>query len=74
MAFSQFVKAQNILPDSLFEKKKLSKTSIEFAFSYYNQDGNNSAVTGGIGTEKLSVYATSLNIAHLFKKLNTVSA
>jgi hypothetical protein len=26
-------------------------------FSHYNQNGNNSAVTGGIGTEKLSIYA-----------------
>lgn len=74
MAFSQFVKAQNAISDSSFEKKKLSKTSIEFAFSYYNQDGNNSAVTGGIGTEKLAVYATNVNIAHQFKQLNTFSA
>lgn len=72
MAFSHCVKAQTI-KDTAFEKKKLSKTTIDFAFSYYNQDGNNSAVTGGIGTEKLSVYATDLTISHQFKKLNTFS-
>lgn len=72
MAFSHCVKAQSI-KDTAFEKKKLSKTTIDFAFSYYNQDGNNSAVTGGIGTEKLSVYATDITISHQFKKLNTFS-
>ncbi len=72
MAFSHFVKAQNT-KDTAFEKKRLSKTSIEFSFSYYNQDGNNSAVTGGIGTEKLSVYATNISALHQFRKLNTIS-
>ena len=72
IAFSQSIKAQT-LSDSSFEKKKLSKTSIEFSFSYYNQDGKNSAVTGGIGSEKLSVYAPELTISHQFKKLNTFS-
>lgn len=72
MAFYYPLKAQ--LPDSTsFEKRKLSKTDIELTFSYYNQDGNNSAVTGGTGTEKLSVYATGLTIQHQFKELNKLS-
>lgn len=72
MAFYYPLKAQ--LPDSsAFERKKLSKTDIELTFSYYNQDGNNSAVTGGIGTEKLSVYATGLTIQHQFKEFNKLS-
>lgn len=72
MAMWQISKAQ-FANDTAFEKKKLSKTSVEFCFSYYNQDGNNSAVTGGIGTEKLAVYAIDLNVAHQFKRWNTFS-
>ena len=45
--------------DSAFKKKKLRKTDIEILYSHYLQDGNNSAVTGGRGTEKLSVVITS---------------
>lgn len=73
MAISQIVKAQEALNDSSFLKKRLSKTTVDFALSYYNQDGNNSAVTGGIGTEKLSVYAANLTIAHQFRQYNTIS-
>lgn len=36
------------------------KTEIDFLFSYYHQEGNNSAVTGGSGTEKLSDYASAI--------------
>jgi len=56
------VKAQN--SDSVFQKKNISNTDVQLLFSYYSQDGNNSAVTGGIGTEKLNVYAPNLSIAH----------
>jgi hypothetical protein len=30
--------------------------------SYYHQDGNNSAVTGGIGTEKLTDFGNTFDI------------
>ena len=33
------------------------KTEIDFLFSYYEQSGNNSAVTGGQGTEELHDYS-----------------
>jgi hypothetical protein len=36
------------------------KTEVDFLFSYYQQDGNNSAVTGGIGTEKLTDVASNI--------------
>jgi len=39
-----------------FPKKKISKSSIQIVYSQYIQDGNHSAITGGIGTEKLKVY------------------
>ncbi len=56
--------------DSTFKKKKLRKTDIEILYSHYLQDGNNSAVTGGLGTEKLSVYAPSVSLYSSGKQLN----
>ena len=34
-----------------YESRKLKVEEINLVSSYYHQDGNNSAVTGGIGTE-----------------------
>ena len=64
------VKAQE--QDSIFTKKSVKSTQIDILFSYYEQDGNHSAVTGGIGTEKLSVYLNKLNITHAIDSFNTV--
>src|SRR3954470_17245270 len=72
MAFYFPLKAQ-VADSSSFSKKKLNKSEIELTLSYYHQDGNNSAVTGGIGTEKLNVYAPNLNLSHQYK-LNKFSA
>jgi hypothetical protein len=38
-------------------KGNSSEIEANFMSSYYNQDGNNSAVTGGIGTEKLTDFS-----------------
>ncbi len=48
--------------DSTYKKKEIPKSDIEVVFSMYAQDGDHSAVTGGIGTEKLSVYAPKFNL------------
>ncbi|MES2616532.1 MAG: DUF3570 domain-containing protein [Bacteroidota bacterium] len=48
--------------DTVFRKDTVSKFDIEAMYGHYIQDGNNSAVTGGIGTEKLSVYSPSFKI------------
>lgn len=40
-----------------YSKKKLHRTDVQAMFSYYTQDNNHSAVTGGLGTENLQVYA-----------------
>lgn len=45
---------------------KVNETEIEFLYNQYIQDGNNSAVTGGIGTEKLIVYGPSLTVKRKF--------
>lgn len=39
--------------------------------SYYTQDNDHSAVTGGIGTEDLQVYATQLSVDHQKDSSNT---
>ena len=42
---SVILKAQE--QDSIFSKKTVKSTQIDILFSYYDQDGNHSAVTGG---------------------------
>lgn len=65
LALTLFSKAQRT--DSLFQKKAVSKTDIQIVYSQYIQNGNNSAVTGGIGTELLHVYAPGAKISRTFK-------
>lgn len=51
---------------TLNEKSRtLSFEEANLVSSYYHQDGNNSAVTGGIGTEKLSDISNSIDIVML---------
>ena len=57
-AFSQ----GNPNSDSAYKKRKLTFQEANLVSSYYSQNGNNSAVTGGIGTEKLSDISNSIDI------------
>lgn len=41
-------------------------------FSYYTQDNNHSAVTGGIGTENLQVYAPQLSLNYIKDSVRTI--
>lgn len=60
---SNQTKAQDTTSDSTaYKKQKLKIEEVNFISSYYSQDGNNSAVTGGLGTEKLTDIATTLDI------------
>jgi hypothetical protein len=55
--------AQSPQPDSSgFMNRKLHWHEVNFVSGYYHQEGNNSAVTGGIGTEKLTDFANTLNV------------
>ncbi len=54
--------AQGTTEEEAYEKRKLKVDEINFVSSYYHQEGNNSAVTGGIGTEKLSDYANNFDL------------
>jgi hypothetical protein len=49
-----------------YQQRKLKVDEINFVTSYYHQDGNNAAVTGGIGSEKLTDFASTFDI-HLSK-------
>ena len=51
-------KAQN---DST-SNRKLKIDEVNFITSYYHQDGNNWAVTGGIGSEKLDDFGNSIDL------------
>ncbi len=55
--------AQTTPKDSIaYKSRKLSFEEANLVSSYYRQDGNNSAVTGGIGTEKLTDIANVINV------------
>src|SRR4029078_13645954 len=56
-AFSQSGK-----PDSTYKKRKLTFEEANLVSSYYRQDGNNAAVTGGIGSEKLTDLSNSIDL------------
>lgn len=46
--------------DTSYKKRVLEATEIELLFSYYGQDGQNAAVTGGEGTEELTDATSSI--------------
>lgn len=48
-----FIQAQNA-DTSLMKSRKLKLEEVNLVTSYYNQDGDNAAVTGGIGSQKLT--------------------
>jgi hypothetical protein len=49
-------------PDTVYTPKPLKIDEINLVSSYYSQDGNHSAVTGGIGTEQLTDLSNGLEV------------
>lgn len=47
---------------SEYKSRKLTFEEANLVSSYYHQDGNNSAVTGGLGTEKLTDLANTIDV------------
>ena len=45
-----------------YHPRKLKFEEVNFVSGYYRQDGNNAAVTGGVGSEKLTDLATTFDI------------
>ncbi|REG91621.1 DUF3570 domain-containing protein [Flavobacterium aquicola] len=57
------LKAQNVAKDSTnYESRKLKVEEVNLVSSYYTQDGDNSAVTGGIGSEHLTDIANTIDV------------
>jgi hypothetical protein len=48
--------------DSTYVARRLNIDEVNLVSAYYHQNGNNSAVTGGIGTEKLTDFANTLDL------------
>ncbi|MAO17181.1 DUF3570 domain-containing protein [Flagellimonas marinaquae] len=46
--------------DTSYKRRVLETSEIDLLFSYYNQDGQNAAVTGGEGTEELTDATSSI--------------
>lgn len=47
----------------VYKKRVLENVEIDFLTSYYTQDGDNAAVTGGIGTEKITDFTPTFVIS-----------
>src|SRR4026208_2227513 len=57
-SFSQTVPADS----AAYKSRKLGLEEINFVSGYYRQDGDHSAVTGGVGTEKLTDFANTIEL------------
>ena len=54
--------AQSVSDSSAYKERKLRLDEINFVSGYYQQKGDNSAVTGGSGSEKLTDLATTIDV------------
>jgi len=54
--------AQGDTGDNNYSKRHLRIDEIDLVSSYYNQNGNHSAVTGGLGTEMVTDFSNGLNL------------
>lgn len=62
--------SQSDTDSAQYKSRKLTLEEANLISSYYHQDGNNAAVTGGIGSEKLTDFSNSfeLRLSKLDKK------
>ncbi len=58
-AFSQNVPVHD---STQYKSRKLKIEEANFVSSYYHQEGDHSAVTGGIGTEKLTDFSNYIDV------------
>jgi len=70
LGFSFALLAQGPEP---YRKKKLPKTELQLLYTYYQQNGRHSAVTGGLGTERLSVNSPRVSVKVLWDSLQSFS-
>ena len=64
MYFTMLAALSQVNPkaDSAYKPRKLTFEEANLVSSYYRQDGNNSAVTGGIGSEKLTDLSNTIDL------------
>lgn len=61
IGFSFFCESQQVKDSTLtYKKRVLESTEVDILLSYYKQDGQHSAVSGGIGSEKLTDVVSNL--------------
>lgn len=73
MAKSLLSFGQKNTAPSVYRKQKLREVAVQTLCSYYTQDGNHSAVTGGKGTEELSVFAPEVAVTYRADSMHTLS-
>lgn len=54
--------SQNVSDSTGFKSRKLKVEEVNIIASYYRQDGDNAAVTGGIGSQKLTDVANVIDV------------
>lgn len=59
---SLFAAFSQTKPDSSYRSRKLKIEEINLVSSYYHQEGDHAAVTGGIGSQKLTDFSNSLEV------------
>ncbi|MBI9042698.1 DUF3570 domain-containing protein [Lutibacter sp.] len=59
MSFYGFSQNEN----TAYKKRVLENTEVDLISSFYGQDGDNAAITGGIGTEKLTDVASTITVS-----------
>ncbi len=70
LSFSQFIFAQS---DNYEMKANSKEVEIDFLSGYYQQDGNNGAVTGGIGTEELTDISNIIVVKMPLDSINSLT-
>ncbi len=67
--------SQKTVPDSIYTIKPLKIEEINLVSSYYSQNGDHSAVTGGVGTEKVTDISNGLDVklvsSDMYNRKNT---
>lgn len=63
LCFPLSAAAQDADDDAGFKRRVLEATELSILTSYYGQDGDHAAVTGGIGSEDLTDVATYVNLS-----------
>lgn len=60
--FVQIISAFSQDDSAAYKSRKLTLDQVNLVSSYYMQDGNNSAVTGGVGSEELTDIANTIEL------------